>query len=269
MIDILLSTYNGDKYLSQQLDSIINQTYHDWRILIRDDGSSDKTKLVIADYRSRYVDKIIVIEDNKGNLGSSKSFELLIKNSMSDYFMLCDQDDVWEPNKIEVSLFEMNKLETTYPEMPVLVCSDACCIDGDNQVLYASFFVNQKFIDTTKEVHKCLALNVVQGSTTLMNRHVKDVILSIPMGLYHDWWIAVNVAYYGYISYIHQPLLRYRQHQSNVVGALNVGPRYLLQKLSNVKKQMGIYRIMYKSLKFKPSVIKWAYYKFIINIHRF
>lgn len=268
MIDILLPIYNGEKYLCQQIDSIFKQTYTDWWVLIRDDGSNDHSLEIAKRYSEMYPHKVSLFYDAKGNLGLSDCLNILLSHSCSDYFMFCDQDDIWEPNKIEVSMQEMKRFEQIYPERPILVCSDACCVDDNGQLLYPSFFDNQKFVDTTGDVHKMLALNIVQGSTALMNKRVKEVIYKMPNGLYHDWWTAVNVAYYGKVSYIHQPLLRYRQHHSNVVGALDVGPRYLLRKLSHVKKQMGIYILMYGSLKFKPSIIKWAYYKFVFNLKR-
>lgn len=269
MIDILLPLYNGEKFLSQQLDSILRQTYTDWRILVRDDGSSDASISIIREYIKKNPHKFILIEDTLGNLGTTGCLDLLLKNVSSDYFMYCDQDDVWESNKIEMSFSEMLKMEGLYPNKPILVCSDACCIDEKGRLLHSSFFINQKFIDTTDDFHKTLALNVVQGSTALMNKAVRDIIVPIPLDLYHDWWTAVNVVYYGKISYIHLPLLRYRQHRTNVVGALNVGSRYLTKKLVSINKQMKVYLSMYRQLPFKPSIVKWVYYKLMINIQRF
>lgn len=269
MVDILLPIYNGESYLRQQLDSILEQSYPDWRLFVRDDGSKDNSIDILKDYIDRYPQKIVLLKDQFGNQGTSGCVNLLLKHVSTDYFMYCDQDDIWEPNKIEMTMMEMKRLEKLYPNHPLLVCSDASCVDENNTLLNPSFFKNQKFIDTTDNVYKMLALNIVQGSTALMNKNVLDVIKEIPYGLYHDWWTAVNVVYYGKVSYIHQPLLRYRQHQSNVVGALNVGPRYLLNKIVHIKKQIGIYYLMYNSLKFKPSIFKWAYYKLIINLKRF
>lgn len=268
MIDIILPLFNGGRYLHQQLDSILEQSYSDWRILVRDDGSTDNSVDIVNEYVLKYPQKFVLIEDKFGNLGTTGCINIILHYVTSNYFMFCDQDDIWEPCKIEATMAEMKRLERLYSRVPLLVCTDACCVDDNGNTILPSFFVSQKFIDTTSDVHKILALNVVQGSTALMNKLVLDVIKGMPNELYHDWWTAVNVAYYGKISYIHRPLLQYRQHCSNVVGALDVGPSYLLQKLSHVKRQMRIYRLMYKSLKFKPSIAKWIYYKFMINIRR-
>lgn len=268
MIDILLPVFNGSKYLKQQIQSLLDQSYSNWRLLVRDDGSTDDSLKIVYSFAKYYPSKILVISDSFGNQGTSGCINLLLQHVSSDYFMFCDQDDVWEPTKIEESMNEMMLLEKIDPNFPILICSDACCIDENDKLLYKSFYKNQKFFDTTRNVHKMLALNIVQGSTALMNRHVKETIKYIPKGLYHDWWIAVNCVYYGKISYLHKPLLKYRQHQANVVGALDIGPKYLLGKVSNYKKQFGIYSLMYNSLSFKPSIIKWMGYKIFYVIKR-
>ena len=233
MIDILLPTYNGEKYLSQQLDSLLAQTVSDWRLLIRDDGSTDNTVQIIKEYSSEYKDKIVFIEDSLEKQGTSGSNNILLSLVSSEYFMFCDQDDIWIDTKIEESLNEMKKRENEYPNTPIIICSDACCIDENNKVLSESFFRSQKFFDFNMDFHRILALNVAQGSTMLMNYSVKNLVKRIPSKLFHDWWLAVNVALYGKIFYIHKPLLKYRQHRSNVVGALKIGPKYLLKKILN------------------------------------
>jgi len=268
MIDVLLPIYNGEKYLDQQLKSLFNQTFSDWRVLVRDDGSNDNSPYIIEQYEKKYPDRIIVIRDMLGNLGPSGCYNLLLQHVTSDYFMFCDQDDIWKPEKIEKSFSVMLEMEKENHDAPILVCSDASCIDEENKQIFPSFFQKQKFTNVTDNVHKMLALNVVQGSTALMNIKVKNVIKFIPAGLYHDWWTAVNVAYYGKVGYIHEPLLAYRQHNNNVVGAVNIGFNYLLEKTVHLKRQLGVYVLMYKSLAFKPSIVLWIYYKIILNLKR-
>ena len=94
------------------------------------------------------------------------------------------------------------------------------------------------------------------------------MVTFIPYDIFHDWWFGVIVSYYGKVYYIHKPLLRYRQHSSNVVGANDVGLNYLVSKLVNIKKQFKIYKSMYRNLPFKPSIVKWALYKFLFNLRR-
>ena len=268
MVDILLPTYNGEKYLGILIDSIMNQTYSDTRIIIRDDGSRDNTLNIAKTYRERFPDKFFIIEDNLGNQGTSGSNNILIKYVASDYFMFCDQDDIWEPNKIEECLKVMNSLERENPGKPILVCSDAICFDENENITADSFYKSQKFFDVTDSYHKMLALNIVQGATALMNKKVLDYVKFIPSDLFHDWWVAIITCYYGKVFYVHKPLLRYRQHLSNVVGANQVGFNYLLSKILKCKKQFSIYKSMYRQLPFKPSIVTWAFYKIIFNLRR-
>ena len=108
-IEILMATYNGEKYIREQIDSIISQTYSNWTLLIRDDVSKDDTVKIIKEYEKK--DKRIkLLEDNKGNLGFVKNFEELLKNSSEDFIMFSDQDDYWLEDKIEKYINELKKI---------------------------------------------------------------------------------------------------------------------------------------------------------------
>lgn len=269
LIDILMSTYNGSSFLRQQMDSIINQTYTNWRLIIRDDGSSDTTLDIIEDYVLLYPDKIKIVDKETSNLGSAKSFERLLDFVEGDYFMFSDQDDIWCNNKIERNILEIQHMESLYGnDIPLMVCSDAKCIDTNGNEICPSFFLSQKFVDTTKNDIKLLALNVVQGSTTLMNKKVLKYIRPFPKYVLHDQWIAVIIAHYGYVSYIHEQLLLYRQHGNNVLGALDIDYNYFQNKIINIKKQMRIYYSFYNNLPFRPNIIKWCYLKLYYSILR-
>jgi len=268
MIDILLPTYNGARFIIQQLDSIINQDYDDWRLIIRDDGSKDNTINIVYSYMNMYPDRIRLVEDKLGNIGTSGSNNELMKYVSSDYFMFCDQDDIWKQDKISKSLAKMRKLEEQFPHEPILVCSDATCIDEESREICHSFYESQKFQDVCDNVYKLLALNIVQGSTALMNAKVLEVVKCVPSFIFHDWWTAVICAYYGHVCYIHEALLLYRQHGNNVVGANCVGFKYIATKLLHIKRQWHMYSTMYKMLPFRPSVAKWIFYKIVLNIRR-
>lgn len=269
MIDILMSTYNGESFLHQQINSILSQTYTNWRLIIRDDGSSDATKTIIESYTLSHPDKIIIVDKNTPNLGSTKSFERLLDFVESDYFMFSDQDDIWRTDKIEKCLSEMHRIETLHGKnIPLMVCSDAQCIDAQGNMICPSFFESQKFVDTTKRDIDLLALNVVQGSTTLMNKRVLDYVRPFPKYVIHDQWIAVITAHYGKVAYLHEQLLYYRQHGHNVLGALDVGATYFFRKIANVKKQMRIYYSFYRHLPFRPNIIKWGYKKLYYSVTR-
>ena len=121
MIAILMSTYNGECYLKDQIESILSQTYKDWILYIRDDGSTDRTIRIIKTYVGNYPDKIIYEYDRLGNLGSGRSFMKLLSSIDSDYYMFCDQDDVWLPSKIEKTYLKMKSLEMNHAHNAIAV----------------------------------------------------------------------------------------------------------------------------------------------------
>lgn len=139
-IEILLATYNGEKYLSEQIDSIINQTYTNWKLLIRDDGSKDKTLEILKKYEKK--DKrISILRDNKGNLGFVKNFEELLKNSSEDFVMFSDQDDYWLENKIEIYISELSKLPEEKRKEPLLLHSNSFVCDENLNIKKKSLLI--------------------------------------------------------------------------------------------------------------------------------
>ena len=110
-IDILLATYNGETFLDEQLDSIAAQAHGDWRLIARDDGSSDRTPEILEAFRMRHPGKVVVLEDGDGNLGLVQNFSRLMAHSDAPYAAFCDQDDVWMPEKLALSLAKMRELE--------------------------------------------------------------------------------------------------------------------------------------------------------------
>lgn len=268
MIDILLPVYNGEKYLAKQIDSILSQSYTDWHLMIRDDFSIDKSLSIISDYTKKYPHKIERIGDENRNLGVNKSFECLLRHSKSDYVMLCEQDDIWLPEKVFIEMREMEMLEKSIGNIPILICSDVKCINENDDIISESFFRSQKFCNVIGDVTKMAALNIVQGNTCLMNKQCLKHILPIPDEGVYDSWIGINICHYGKVIYIHQPLVLYRQHLLNVVGANSIGGRYFTQKLLHSLKILIAYKRIFKCLPFKINIFLWGYYKFIYSIKR-
>ena len=239
MIDILLSTYNGEKYLSEQIDSILNQTYSDWKILIRDDGSADKTLLIIDKYCHKYTNKIINISDNLGNLGVIRSNEILLEQSLSNYFMFCDQDDVWLPNKIANSFIKMKNIEAENFDCPIIIFSDLIVVNEDLQIISKSFWKYCKISIKHLRKAKYLAVNnYVAGCTMLFNKNAK--LLTLPFGknaTMHDAWIVLKVsASGGIITSLPQAEILYRQHGKNQLGAgeIKYNFKYFMEKITNL-----------------------------------
>jgi len=243
MIEILLATYNGGKYLKDQIESILDQTYQDFRILIRDDASTDNTALIIDEYKNKYPDKIVTIIDSLGNIGCRKSFMELLRCSSHDYIMFCDQDDIWLPNKIELTYLRMKELEKE-TNSPILVFTDLIVVDSELNVLNNSFWNYQKITpNIATDWKKLVSQNVITGCTMMINREAKKIVLPFELDMMiHDQWIGVNVAKKGKVGYINQPTMLYRQHGGNVAGAISFNGKYLRTKVKDLLKIFFYFR---------------------------
>lgn len=216
-ITILLSTYNGEKYLKEQLNSLFSQTYKNFEIIVRDDGSSDKTLEVL-----KYYDVKLLSSD--GNIGIKKSFETLLKyayeNSDADYFMFCDQDDVWNDNKIEKTLEEMKRLEKLYGNnTPLLVHTDLEVVDENLKTISSSMWKYEYILPQFNTFNRLLIQNTITGCTMMINRELAKKSLDIPEeSIMHDWWIGLIASCFGKISYLEESTIKYRQHGKNTIG---------------------------------------------------
>ena len=270
-IDILLPTYNGEKYLTEQIDSILTQSTQDWRLIIRDDGSSDNTVSIIEKYAAKYPDKIKLITDNDGNLGASLNFGRLLEQADAEYIMFSDQDDVWLPNKIELTLNVMKATEQIYPDKEVLIHTDLKVVNSDLNIIADSMWSYQKISpEIGDDLSKIMAQNIVTGCAMMINRKAKDVSTPIPPeAIMYDWWIAMNVARYGKIVYLSAPSILYRQHSDNRIGAKeakNINIINFFKKLCRLNKLLfAQYRMVKKA---NPHAGIWSLVlnKFFIKI---
>ena len=239
MIDILMATYNGAKFIGTQIDSILNQNYKEWKLYIRDDGSKDNSVEIIKSYQEKYPEKIILIEDEKRGLGAKLNFAELLKYSKSEYCMFCDQDDFWLENKISSTLEKMKLIEeTSVHNTPILVHTDLKVVDEDLEIINNSFFEYQKLNYVFKDLNHLLVQNNITGCTMMMNRPLLDMIDEVPAEcIMHDWWIGLVASAFGKIGYLSEPTILYRQHGNNEVGAHKYNSiGYLKNKASNINK---------------------------------
>lgn len=226
MIDILLSTYNGAAYLREQLDSLLAQTYGDWRLWVRDDGSTDETLAIVEAYRQRHSEKIHLYHDELGNIGSKRSFEELLQSCVSsDYIMFCDQDDVWLPEKLSIFHSEMRRMEERWGSaVPLLVHGDMRVVDGELQEIHPSFwqYANLRPDLLDENVHFLGICNDVTGCSCMFNQAARRVSFPFnPQSYMHDAWMGVSVlAHGGKIHPIYEPTMLYRQHGHNTLGAV-------------------------------------------------
>lgn len=235
MIQILLATYNGAKYLEVQLDSLLAQTCRRWTLIAHDDGSTDQTLDILRAYQHRYPDMIEILEDGLTFGNARDNFTHLIANATGEYVMFCDQDDVWLPEKIEKTVAKMQALERLYAGLPIVVHTDLVVVDESLHSIAPSMFEYQGLDKSINSLLQILAKNSVTGCTMMMNRQAITVSQPIlPSAVMHDWWIAANVIkQQGVVEFIDEPLIQYRQHSSNSVGAKKHSIFYILKRAFN------------------------------------
>lgn len=221
-IDILLATYNGAAFLEEQIASILQQSYKNWRLLVRDDGSTDRTVEIVTQSAKDHPGKIVLVADGDGNLGCTGNFNRLMERSTAEYVAFCDQDDVWLEHKLSLSMDRMRALESDHgSEVPLLVHTDLCTVDESLRVIGPSFWRYQGLRPAhANQFARLLIYNVVTGCSMLINRALKDRALPVPAeAKVHDWWIALVAAAFGVAGNVATPTALYRQHDSNRTGA--------------------------------------------------
>lgn len=234
-VRILLATYEGAAYLRAQLDSLLAQTWKDLEIVASDDGSSDGSAEILAEYAAAYPEKIQHHRSGR-RFGSSQKHFLYLLRQFGDasYLMFCDQDDVWHNDKVSRSLSALRK-SCSDPAVPALLHTDLRVVDRDLLVLNPSFLRFSGLDGNALALPGLLTQNVVTGCTILMNRALARLFCSVPEPehiLMHDWFLALTAAACGKIFFLDEATIDYRQHGGNVVGAKNVhSPAYLIQKL--------------------------------------
>ena len=175
-IDILLATYNGELYIDAQLKSLFEQSFQNFNLIIRDDGSKDRTLEIIHQYQELYPERIKVITDNDRGLGPAGNFGRLMKYSTASYIMFCDQDDIWLENKIEKTFNTIKKMEEEYGvDCPILVHSDLIVVDKNLEVIQQSMSKGQKLESHQNEFHQLLIQNNITGCTMMINQSLLNL----------------------------------------------------------------------------------------------
>lgn len=217
VVQILLATYNGASFLKEQLDSLFNQTIQPFTILIRDDGSTDNTLQIIADYQKEYSDKIQLLNDDLGNVGAARNFAILLENATADYIFFCDQDDIWVHDKIELSLQKIKMLEQENNQLPCLVFSDMKWIDKNGKIINDSLWEKWKLHIKYFTFNRLLVQNIPHGCTILINKAMRNLACPIPdSAILHDHWIALLAAAVGKWTIVPKSTVLLRFHENNV-----------------------------------------------------
>ena len=279
-IAILLATYNGAKYIREQLDSLFQQSCDQFHLYIRDDGSKDDTLKIVEEYRQKFSDRITVLEDSQKHKGAAKSFMTLLQEVDSDYYMFCDQDDIWLPEKIEKTLAQMKEIEkavanapkevmdgTAAKNVPILVATDLGVVDEQLNLLSESFNKDLKIDVFRKHPELICVRHVVTGCTMMFNRAAKLAALPMsPRATMHDEWVALCVHFKGgVISILDDATILYRQHTSNTLGAEQARKGFFARAIARAgqKQFFQVAKLLHND--FGLSYLKFFMYKILYS----
>lgn len=262
-IAILLATYNGEKYIEKQLNSIVAQSNKDWTVYIHDDGSKDRTMEKVHRYTALYPELFKLVEGKP--TGSAKTnFLYLLGQVDAPYYMFCDQDDVWLPEKIERTISEMKRLEQeaqsqletlntsgrvgsvnirpdANAQLPIMVFTELRVVDEKLKTIAETMSAYQGLDCSKTSRNRLMIQNVVTGCTAMVNRSLRNLMIQYRNAdriIMHDWWGALLAAEFGRIAFLEEPLILYRQHDKNNVGALDIGDMGFVARYAGQRKKI-------------------------------
>ena len=271
---ILLATYNSARYLAKLLDSLVNQTYRDFTLYVRDDGSTDSTLQILESYQPKF-DNMVIMRDSVTSRHAMGSFIWMLENVDASYYMFCDHDDVWLPQKVELSLAKIREIERD--NRPALVCCDLVVTDSNLNTISSSLWSYMKLRpELLTKLKYAISCNLFTGCTMIINRAARDISLPIsPRAVMHDSWIGLRVlAAGGDVAWIPTPLILYRQHTDNLFGAHRVSRSrgYYLHKLRTIRGVMRSYRQNFlmarDALGGRVCVAKYLFYRILYLLKR-
>lgn len=211
LVSIALCTYNGARFLPQQLDSLLAQDHSPLELVAFDDASTDASFDILRDYAPRFSQARV--QRNERNIGLRANFEQAFRACRGEWIAPCDQDDLWAAHKVSHLLAAVNERTT-------LVYGDSLLVDEDDRPLARKPRMSDRYAMVSGSEPRMFALsNCVSGHAALFRRDVVGEALPIPPGAYYDWWLAFVASQRGEIVHVPEALVRFRQHQRNVSGA--------------------------------------------------
>ncbi len=227
-VQVLMSTYNGERFLREQIESLLGQSWKNLEILIRDDGSKDRTREILKEYSDKYDNIQIYLESN---LGVTRSFFELLKKSDADYAAFCDQDDIWLEHKIEAAVAKLKQ-----EDGPALYCSNKILTDSSGTPMEKqdSRMREPGFGNAAVEC-------ICTGCTAVMNRKLIEILKrKLPEhAVLHDWWTYLAASYAGKVIYDEHAYIYYRQHEENMVGGKSGFWGGVQLKMAYIRKNQG------------------------------
>lgn len=241
MVEIIMASYNGEKYIKEQMDSIFLGEGQEFMLHVYDDGSTDGTREILREYKEEYPNRLI-LHFNRENKGVIRNFLEGFKNTKSDYVMFCDQDDVWLPGKLKRTLEYMKYCEGKKgKDCPITVFTDAIVVDESLKRISPSFQEMSRYRVERRSLSGLLMENKLMGCTMMMNKGVREYVTKLPEhARMHDWWIGLVTAAFGYIGYLKEPSMLYRQHGENGVGSKDYFNYFKDRVLSPVRQKRAL-----------------------------
>jgi glycosyltransferase involved in cell wall biosynthesis len=232
-ISVAITTYNGAAFIREQLQSVLAQNIRPAQIVVADDGSTDDTLAILREYRQQ--GQIELLEREGRPLGVLKNFQRAVAACCPEYdIALCDQDDVWLPQKLEKSSILLQAAELKKPG-PAMSFSDLRLVDEELHTISASFWEVLRIDPSKERLPSLLFGNIVTGCTILMNPAMRSIMLAMPTQhvMMHDAWLGLVAFSFGAYEFSREPLVLYRQHGRNVTGATNTTQNWRQRLLKN------------------------------------
>ncbi len=266
-VEIILATHEGANYIAAQIDSILNQSYKNWTLRIGDDHSTDNTWEIISDYQKRFPEKITAVRVSKGGSAQASFFELL-RQTTAPLIMFCDQDDVWLPDKILVSMATLK--ENGALDVAALVYTDMEVVSESLATINSSFLKMQG-LNPAWSQHKAKAVvqSMAAGCTMLFTRQLVDVLREPDHSLFlHDHWLLMHAAIFGRVCFCDERTMYYRQHQKNAVGSSRLSATYFTSKVTHWKKSTARFTYARKKLALPYTHLYLWIVKIALNLMR-
>lgn len=270
-IVILMTTYNGEEYVEEQLKSLFNQTINNFKVIISDDDSSDRTLEIITKLKKIYHHQI-EIRINKPRKGHCYNFLSLLNGCDADYIFFCDQDDIWEKDKIESTLKEMKKYEKIEKEKPIVLHTDQTIINYKGEIISDSSTKYFKKIINFSNLDEIAFRGGIHGCTMLLNKQMIELLKKIKIWecknlIYHDWSIAIIAYDKGKLYYKNDKTMKYRVHNQNASLEKKQGLLLQLKKVKENNRKIykqydSILNLLNKDKKIE--IEKLVYYKRVL-----
>ncbi len=244
-VEVLLSTYNGSSHIDEQMESLCRQTHTGFRLITRDDGSRDDTIARVDSYGDRL--QIVRIDANREeNLGAMRSYDRLLRHSTADIVMFCDQDDIWNDEKIERVVAHLTERQERYGGIPLLGFSDLILMDNCTARNGRSFMdLHGINVDSLDDPYYLVFHNPAPGCSMVFNRALVASTPPCTGDTYmHDWWLSIVAGLKGKLFLIPEPLVRYRLHASNAIGIVEDRPLPALLSICTMLNPRKLFQVL-------------------------